>query len=321
MRILFAGSSLFSLPSLKAAEKNAEVVAVLTRNDKPAGRKLRPQATPVKLYAQEKGIPVIDSESLRSECRDEVARYKADIMLCAAYGKFFGEKFLKLFPKGSVNVHPSLLPRFRGASPILAAMLAGDEYTGVSLQKITLEMDAGDIILQFRRPLRSTYTYGTLMNVLADDAAKLVAKLLGDYEKYYEVASPQLAPAAVYTLKCNAWYGYLLWAEPAEQIVRMVRSFAPPLSGVKARYKDTVLKFWDVQVFPEELSKENGFRWQKNTDIAPGTVLGTDTEYGIIIRTVRDCIAVRELQLANKKRMFWKDFLLGQKNFIGETLH
>ena len=233
MNILFAGSTQFSIPSLEACINSANVVAVLTRSDKPAGRKRRLRSTPVKQYTQEKGIPVVDTEILNAESRDIITKYHPDCMICASYGKFFGEKFLDLFQKGAVNVHPSLLPRYRGANPILSTLLSHDTHTGVTLQKMVKEMDAGDIVLQNKRELSASYSYENLETVLSYDAANLIRKLFTDYDSYYTKAVSQTHDQAVYTLKYSSQYGYILWHESAEQIVRLVRAFSYPLLGVK----------------------------------------------------------------------------------------
>ncbi len=316
MNILFAGSSQFSIPSLEACVQSGTVVAVLTRSDKPAGRKLVLRPTPVKLYAQEKGIPVIDTEVLRAECRDTIAKYSPDCMICVAYGKMFGEKFLALFPKGTVNVHPSLLPRYRGANPILSTLLSYDTHTGVTLQKMVQEMDAGDIVLQSKRKMLPEYGYEQLESVLAHDAAALITKLFTEYEQYYANAAPQVNEQAVYTLKYTSRYGYLLWCESAKQIVHLTQAFSFPLSGVKVHLHEKLVKIWKARVVSNEIiEKETGMLSREKA--MPGTVLGIHTKYGIIVNTVCDCLAIEELQLEHKRKMHWKDFVQGQKHLVG----
>ena len=166
MQILFAGSAPFALPTLKLLHDLGIVCAVLTAPDRPSGRGLTMRKNCIAEFATNFGLPLIQPETLRSEARELVASYYPDIMICAAYGKIFGPKFLSLFPRGTVNIHPSLLPRFRGPAPVSATLLAGDKQTGITLQKMALEMDAGDVIVQSTRDVKDedtvSYTHLTL---------------------------------------------------------------------------------------------------------------------------------------------------------------
>ncbi|XP_060083181.1 methionyl-tRNA formyltransferase-like [Ylistrum balloti] len=318
MRVLFSGSTHFSLPSLEALVSTSDVVAVLTREDKPAGRHKQLHATPVKLYAQSVGIPCITPEKLDSHCREQIARYTPECMICAAYGKFFGEKFLSLFPKGSVNIHPSLLPRHRGATPILAALLANDASTGVSVQKIAAAMDEGDIILQSTRNIRPDHTYHSLTEELASDSAQLVKQLIPRYDTCYALAQQQNAQNATYTLKYNSRYGFLQGWESAEQIVLLSRAYVQPLSGVKVHFKSAVVKIWRAVLVPE---KARIACTHTSSDSAPGTVLGVHNDYGIIVSTVRGSFAIQELQLEHRKKLKWKEFIQGNKDIIGVKIY
>lgn len=325
MKILFAGSSEFSLPTLQMLQRETDLVLVLTREDKPAGRNLSLSSTCVKAYAREQGLPIVSSESPEEEIQKRVEESGAELLVCASYGKIFRKKFLDLFPRGSVNVHPSLLPRHRGPSPILASLLE-DRTTGVSLQKISLEMDKGDILLQSKRDIQDDSTLSSLQKELAEDGAQLVQELLKNYQDLDARAQKQNDADASYTLKYNSLYGHIMWAESANRIARMTRAFSAPLSGVKARYKNEILKIWKAQCVPQDRDieiEQNGANDKDANDkesAKPGTVLGIHQEYGIIVRTVRGYLGLQELQREYKKKLFWREFIAGQRNFIGEIL-
>ncbi|MDR3276541.1 MAG: methionyl-tRNA formyltransferase, partial [Treponema sp.] len=183
MRILFAGSPGIALPALRvladlAGQGALELAGVLTNPDSPRGRHGTPEPTEVGAFAEERSLaPVLKPAKLDAGAREAVAALEPDLLLSFAYGRIFGPKFLALFPGGGINIHPSLLPRYRGPTPIQAAILNRDTETGISIQRIAPEMDAGDILAQERIPLSGRETAASLGETVAGKGAAMLAAL------------------------------------------------------------------------------------------------------------------------------------------------
>lgn len=307
MKILFAGSAPFSLPVLEYLIREKKVSGVLTAPDRPAGRGLKTTATPVKVLAETHNIPIFQPEKLRGTFIDDMAREHFDVLICSAYGKIFGPKFLSLFKRGAVNIHPSLLPRFRGAAPIPAAILAGDEVTGISLQKISVKMDCGDILLQSQYKIKSNDTSHTMAYALSNESVALIDILLSDFDAIYTNATAQQEEKAVYCQKITPTLGVVQWWESASDITKMVRAFSPPYSGVKIQDKENIIKIWAASVV-SDTGREG----------AVGSVLGIDKDRGILIQCKKGVLGASILQNPGKKKLHWKDFIRGYTgSFLG----
>lgn len=180
MKILYAGSPDISVIPLRhlVEENNHQLVGVLTNPPSSQGRSKTPIATPVAQYAQGIGIPVLEPEKLTAEVREAVAQLQPDILVCFAYGKIFGPKFMALFPQGGINIHPSLLPKYRGCAPVPAAILNQESETGVSIQRIAQEMDTGNILCQKVISLNGTENSQTLLEKASFLGAEMVAEVL-----------------------------------------------------------------------------------------------------------------------------------------------
>src|SRR6056297_216239 len=228
MKVLFAGTPEIAVPSLRAlADSGHEVVGVLTAPDRPKGRGRTLHPSPVKDLALELGVPVLEPERLGAEARRQVAILGADVLACFAYGKIFGPRFLELFPRGGLNVHPSLLPRHRGPSPIPGAILAGDIETGVTVQELALEMDAGDIVAQESIPLTGTETTASLSGVVASLGGRLLVDVLDRLADGRVERRPQHHNEATFTRLVRKEDGEIDWSRPAVEIDRMVRAYTP----------------------------------------------------------------------------------------------
>lgn len=311
MNILFAGSPEIAVDSLRLLHREATVCGVLTSPDKPSGRGKKIIPTPVKTAAHELGIPVIQPGRLNKDARDQVAALKPDLLAVFAYSKIFGPKFLSLFQSGAVNVHPSLLPKYRGPAPIPAAILSGDSKTGVTVQCIGLEMDAGDILLQEEVEIRDGETAGELSQRIAPIGAELLAKTLRLIEKGEAKPVPQEHEEAVYCSMIQKTDGRINWGDEAIVIARQVRAYNPwPMAFT--RYKDLKLDIRRARPYDRVTSRD--------ADAIPGKVVGVDKEIGILIQTSEGILAVEELQLQSRKPLDWRAFLNGTPGFTGSQL-
>jgi methionyl-tRNA formyltransferase len=320
MKVLFAGSPGIAVPALKALaamDGEAELAGVLTNPDSPRGRRGQNVPTEVSAAAaalsaarEAGGLPPIvqlKSESLKEEAREAVAALKPDLLLAFAYGRIFGPKFLGLFPLGGVNIHPSLLPKYRGAAPIPAAILARDRETGITFQRIAPQMDTGDILLQESFPLTGRETAASLGDLAAEISACLLPPFLRALAKGDVRAFPQQGEASYCSL-ISKEDGLIDWNLGAAEIDARMRAYTPwPLAYT--RREGQLLYLLEGTVLEGEGSAE-----------APGTVLSEDKARGILIQTGRGLLAVTRLQYQAKKALFWKDFLNGARDFIGAKL-
>ncbi|MFA7001676.1 MAG: methionyl-tRNA formyltransferase, partial [Candidatus Omnitrophota bacterium] len=228
MKIVFFGSSDFSIPSLEAClDCGAQVSLVLTTPDRRKGRGLKELPTPVKLYCRDKGVPVISPESLKvSGPLEQVRALEPDLFVAASYGKIIPAGWLKV-PKARLNVHPSLLPKYRGAAPVQWALLNGDALTGVSIMDIHERLDAGDIYLQKSISLDLAVNAEELTRLLAELSRVALAETLRDFSGGRLQGRPQNEQEAVYARKLEKSDGLIDWAQPALRIHNQVRGLAP----------------------------------------------------------------------------------------------
>ena len=336
MKILFAGSPDIAVPSLMAisemecaespGQSKIQLAGVLTNMDSAQGRKSALMPTEVSVAATalskervDKGFPPITQlkfNSLGSEAREQAALLKCDLLVCFAYGRIFGPKFLSLFPMGGINIHPSLLPRFRGPSPIAAAILAGDLETGISIQTIAAEMDSGLILSQEKIPLSGRETSVSLNDTVALKAAQMLKSLLPGLAGGLIVPQPQIGEP-LYCKMIVKEDGHLDWSQSAAKIDAMVRAYNPwPLCYTG--WKGENIFFYEGCVFD---NIDNDHPVHKMPHKEPGFVLGTERGLGILIQTGHGVYAVSRVQRQAKKVMDWKDFLNGTQDFIGSVLN
>ncbi len=248
MKIVFAGTPEFSLPVLEALlHSRHRVVAVYTQPDRPAGRGRRTRFSPVKQLALEHDIPVCQPVSLRSDAAvEELADWQADLMVVVAYGLILPPAVLTLPRLGCINVHASLLPRWRGAAPIQRAILAGDAETGVTLMQMEAGLDTGPILASAPCPVRRDMTGGQLHDHLAGMGAVLLRENLERIARGELEPQPQDDALATYADKLDKREALIDWSLPAEQIGRKVRAFNPwPVA--ETRYAGKQLRIWEAQ--------------------------------------------------------------------------
>jgi methionyl-tRNA formyltransferase len=229
MRIVFAGTPEFAVPALRAVAQRDEVVAVYTQPDRPAGRGRALQASPVKLEAIQRGLPVLQPESLKSQLsRDALHALEPDLMVVVAYGLLLPQAILDIPTHGCWNVHASLLPRWRGAAPIQRAIEAGDAETGVCLMQMEKGLDTGPVMLTQRIAIGDDETAGQLHDRLAELGALVVSDGLGLLRAGMRpIRQPQPAEGATHARKLDKAEAKLDWSQPAETLARKVRAFDP----------------------------------------------------------------------------------------------
>ena len=297
MRIVFCGTGDIGLPSLKALTDSArhELVGVITQPDRPAGRDLHPRPSAVKTEALARGIPVAQPERIRKDFA-ALAGWGPDLMVVAAYGQILPRAVLDLPRLGCLNLHASLLPRHRGASPIQASILAGDAETGVTAMAMDEGLDTGDILLATRTPIFPNETAGDLHDRLAELAPALLLESLELFEKGSANRIPQDFALATYAPKLGRQDGRLDWREPARLLARRVRAMNPWPAASAKLVAGGILKIHSAQE-----SSEGG---------DPGTVLSAGPG-GIVVAAGEGSLVLREVQIEGKKRLPAADFLRG----------
>ncbi|AHC14274.1 methionyl-tRNA formyltransferase [Salinispira pacifica] len=328
MRILFAGTPAFAVPSLKQLHESSShrVVAVLTNPDAPVGRGRKLKPSPVKQYALEHDIPVLQPSRLGREAREEVLKYEPQGMAVVAYGRIFGPKFLSLFNGNAVNLHPSLLPLYRGPAPLPAAILAGDSVTGISIQKLALKMDSGDILIQEQLPIHINDSAATLGDRASLRGARLLSDALDGLENNSLTPRVQDETAASYCTLLHKDDGIVDWNQSAHAIHRLVRAYTPwPLAHT--RWGERGLNILETRLLTQELEEKNNpdlnRRISSLTESAvrkPGTVIGMDKSLGILVQTGDGILVLTRLQLHTKKALDFISFLNGNSGFISSVL-
>lgn len=328
MRIVYAGSPDSAVPALETLveleqEGEQEVVGILTNPDSPRGRHGRPEPTAVSVAAARlsenrkasgsRGLVQLKPENLTAEVREQIALLKPDLLISFAYGHIFGPRFLGLFPQGGINIHPSLLPRYRGPTPIQAAILAGDRETGITIQTLAREMDAGAILVQERFPLSGEETTGDVSALVAQKAAALLPDLLRGLARGTLIGRPQAHEQASFCSLITKEDGRVHWSSSAVRIAARIRAFTPwPLSWTL--HGEQYLYILEGKPFTA------GAAGVYAKPAVPGTVLGIDKQAGILIQTGEGILGVTRLQYRAKKALVWKAFLNGARHFIGSSL-
>ena len=304
MKLIFAGTPEFAARALAALlESNHRIVLVLTQPDRPSGRGMKTTASPVKRLAQENHVPVAQPATLKDAQTQELLRsLGADLMVVAAYGLILPPAVLDIPRLGAINIHASLLPRWRGAAPIPRALLAGDPETGISIIKLDTGLDTGPVLLRHAIAIEDEDDAGSLHDRLAERGAKLVVEALDLLEEGRLEATPQPAHGATYAPKLDKSEARIDWARPAVEIGRKIRAFNP-FPGALARLAGEDVKIWRAQ-----LAKADG---------APGEILAAGDQ-GILVACGRGSVQILELQRAGARRLAAGDFLRGQRLNPGE---
>ncbi|MBP3611206.1 MAG: methionyl-tRNA formyltransferase [Lachnospiraceae bacterium] len=314
MRAVFMGTPEIAAVILKSvlASKH-EVIAVVTQPDKPKGRGHEMAFPPVKEVALEAGIPVLQPQKARDEAfLEEMKKLNPDIILVAAYGKLLPKVLLDIPKFGCINVHASLLPKYRGASPIQWAVLNGEEKSGVTIMHMAEEMDAGDIIMTEEIMLAAEETAGSLHDRLAEIGGPLLLSAMDALENGRAPRIRQNEEEATHVKMLDKTMGNLNFAQPAVVLERWIRGLNPwPTAYTKLDGK--ILKLWKAEVIPaEELTKE--LKQEQ-----PGTIVAMDKD-SFSVKTGEGLLKVKELQLEGKRKMTAEEFLRGFKLETGTVL-
>ncbi len=308
MRVLFAGSPEIAVPALEAVAARHSVVAVLTNPPSAKGRGLCLSCTPVAAAAAALGIPVLSPERLGPAEREAVAALRPESLVVFAYGRIFGPKFMALFPKGGINAHPSLLPRWRGCAPIPYAILNRDPATGVSVQYVAPRMDSGDVLARRDIALDGSETTESLSALSAAVGAELLVGVIDAIEAGTARGEPQDESRATYCAALTKDGGLVDWALPALDIDARVRAFHP-WPGAWTTLSGERLSLLAARPWPDGSSAS-----------APGTVISVDKSKGIMVQTGEGLLALARLQLRGKRPMDFKDFANGARGLVGTRL-
>ncbi len=313
-RILFAGNPELSVPALQALAQQFTVVGVLTNPDRPAGRGRHVEMPPVKQAAQQLGIPVIQTERVRREAREQVASLAPDLLISFACSHIFGPKFLAIFSRGAMNIHPSLLPAYRGCAPLQFALLHGERTTGITVQRIVQDIDSGNILASEEIALDGTETTAQLEHIVAPQASDLIVRTVRDLMEGKLVEFPQNHQKATYTRMLAKADGTIDWHASCADIHSKVRALFPwpkastTFHGIRLLITGVYGSVFDL---PHEPLPEM---------IVPGTVLRMVKKKGLAVACGDGILYVTRVQLAQKKEMDSAAFLNGNPSIIGAVL-
>ncbi len=310
MKVVFMGTPDFSVPVLKKLVGNGyQVAAVYCRPDQPSGRGRDLLAPPVKRAALGLGLKVIQPASLKKEAVvAELAAFEPDIIVVAAFGMILPQAVLDIPKLGCLNIHPSLLPRHRGASPITAAILAGDEFTGVSIILLNAGLDTGPLLSKVQIPIKNQDTTGSLTDRLSVIAAQLLSEVMATYPAGELVPQAQSVAGATYSGTIKKSDGKIDWHLPAFTIWRQVRAYQP-WPGSYTGWQGRTLKI--MEAVPLLAAG----------DISPGQVVDMNKEdIAFGVGTGDGMLGVLKVQLEGKKAMSSAEFLRGQRSFASAVL-
>jgi methionyl-tRNA formyltransferase len=311
MRAIFMGTPAFALPVLKALlDSPLQVVAVYTAPDRPSGRGLTASASPIKQFALQRGLPVLQPPSLRKpDAQEQFAALTPDVAVVAAYGLLVPPALLSMLPHGFLNIHPSLLPKLRGPSPVVTAILEGLDITGVTLMLLDQGLDTGPILAQRETPIAPDDTAGSLTLRLFDEGASLLLQTLPLWAGRRLTPVPQDPSMATHTRKIEKEDGQASWAMSADELHRRLRAFTP-WPGLYTTWQGKTLKILQAQPLLDE-----------PRDNPPGSVVShPSTGKGIAVVTGKGLLKIITLQLEGKRPASAEDFLRGYPALIGSRL-
>ena len=327
LKILFMGTPDFARDSLKAIdEAGFEILGVVTNPDKQKGRGMKLIYSPVKEYAVEKDFKIFQPEKVKNntEFIDEIKKLNPDVICAVAYGKILPKEILDIPKLGCINVHASLLPKYRGAAPIQWSVINGDKTTGVTTMYMDIGMDTGDMILKEEVEIGEDETTGELWDRLSNIGGKLLVKTLkqiesGNVKREKQGENFSMAPMLNKKMAKIDWEN-----KTAEEIKNLTRGLNP-IMGTYSFIEDKKYKFWKVKAisieyFIDKFTEFKGFEYRIK-EMVPGTVIIADDKNGLYIKANDGIIEVIEIQAENAKRMNACDFLRGNNIPVGSTFN
>jgi methionyl-tRNA formyltransferase len=300
-RILFMGTPVFALPALEMiSSHNYHVIGVVTQPDRPAGRGQKEVTPPVKILAQKLGLPVFQPQKVKDKSfLDIFYQLNPEMVVVAAFGQILPKTIIE-FPKfGCLNIHPSLLPKYRGAAPLNWSIIRGETKTGVTIMLMDEGMDSGDILLQSGTPLNATETYGQLHDLLAKEGADLLMTAIEQIIAGTALRHPQDPSAVTFAPRLTKETGRINWQQSCTDIVNLIRGLCPTPAAYTF-LEEQALKIFTAEPKPGKIKE------------VPGTI-GADTSQGLSVATADGYVIVKEVQLAGKKRMTINEFLRGYR--------
>lgn len=311
MKIVYMGTPDYAVGALEAlVAAGHQVTAAVTQPDKPKGRGKEMQMTPVKQCAIRYGIPVFQPVKVKEAEAVEVLRsYEADVFVVAAFGQILSEEILRMPKYGCINIHASLLPKYRGAGPIQRAVIDGEKESGITIMQMDKGIDTGDILLQSVVPVAEKETGDSLHDKLAAEGAKLIVEALAKIEAGEISPKKQNDEDSSYAGRLDKSMGRIDWDQETVKIERLVRGLTS-WPGTYTSHRGRTLKIWESDVSGEK--EVNGCE-------APGTVTAVEKDV-FYVRTKDGILKISQVQLEGKKRMAVREFLLGYQIRPGEML-
>lgn len=312
MKIVFAGTPKFAIPALDALlHSKHEILAVYTQPDRPAGRGQKLMAPPIKEFAESQGLSVFQPETFKSEtARFQLKDLNPDIFIDVACGLFIPESILKLPRYGCINIHPSLLPRWRGAAPIARAILEGDANTGVSIMQMDAGLDTGAILKQESIVIENTDTAEILAEKLAYLGAKLLLQVLQEVENGSARAAAQNNSVSTYAAKITKEEAKINWHDDVRKIERMIRAFNPwPIAYTNIDDKN--LRIWQAEIISDDA----------NNNLAFGSIVRANRD-GIDVAAGNGILRLIKIQLPGKRAMHVSEILKAHQDLfcVGKIL-
>lgn len=307
MNSVFIGTSAYGVPALKSlVEQGLAPKLVVCQPDRPAGRNLRPQPQAISLAARELRLPLITPENINSaESIARIQEIRPELLITASYGGLLGKKLRLMAPWRAINLHPSLLPLYRGATPIQAALMHGDMLTGTTIFRMIATLDAGPMIIQEELSILPNENYGSLHDRLADQAATMLLNLLSDLSAWR--FTPQNDAQATFCQKLVPADLEINWEQPAQKVINLIRALSPA-PGAISYLNGTQIKIMEAELLPDLC-----------TD-GPGTVADVIKNKGFTINCQDHPILVKLIQAAGKKVLSAAAFINGARITAGQTL-
>jgi len=312
IRTIFIGTPDFAVPCLKklVSQKDIELVLVITQEDKPVGRKKTITAPPVKKIAQELNLPILQPKKLKDdEVLQKIKETNPELIIVAAYGKIIPKSILDLPKYGTLNIHASLLPKYRGASPIQNVIVNGEKETGITIMLLDKEMDHGDVLTQEKITITDNETAGSLFEKLAPLGAELLTKTLPDWILGKIKLQSQNHDEATFTKILTREDGKIDWNQDAKIIEQKVRGFSPwPGTWTNLNHKNQTLR---LSIHEAKVISDNSGK-------KPGTVFSTPDGFAVVCK--KDALEITVLQREGKQKMTAKEFIAGHQDIIDSIL-